>query len=131
MTLIATAAGSAALLSLAGPALVRWCARVGDLSPRHLLALWTIALLAWTVSWVTLVLTVAAEVMGPGLKGLVTACITLFLAVSSCGAGKGVAVISSVGGLAAGRRLWVLMRRLAGSVRRCMVTCSEVHHRQH
>lgn len=117
MILIATAAGSAALLSLAGPALVRWCARVGDLSPRYLLALWTVALLAWTVSWATLVLTVVAEVMGPGLKGFVTACITLFQAVSSSGAGTVVAVLAPVAALAAGRLCWVLVRRYAGSVR--------------
>ncbi|MBE2998047.1 M56 family metallopeptidase [Nocardiopsis sp. HNM0947] len=117
MTLIAIAAGSAALLSLAGPAFVRWCARAGDLPPRHLLALWTVALLAWAVSWATLVFTVVAEVMGPGLKGFVTACITLFQAVSSSGAGTVVAVLAPVAALAAGRLCWVLARRYAGSVR--------------
>lgn len=117
MILIPTAAGSAALLSLAGPAFMRWCAHVGDLSPRHLLGLWTVALLAWTVSWITLVFTVVAEVMGPGLKGFVTACITLFQAVSSSGAGTVVAVLAPIAALAAGRFCWILVRRYAGSVR--------------
>lgn len=117
MTLVAAAAGSSALLSLAGPAFVRWCARVGDLPPRYLLGLWTVALAVWAVSWATLVFTVVAEVMGPGLKGFVTACISLFQAVSSSGAGTVVAVLAPVAALAAGRFCWVLARRYAGSVR--------------
>ncbi|WP_017614017.1 M56 family metallopeptidase [Nocardiopsis salina] len=117
MTLVAAAAGSAALLSLAGPAFVRWCARVGELPPRYLLGLWTVALAVWTVSWATLLFSVVAEIMGPGLKGFVTACISLFQAVSNSGAGTVVAVLAPVAALAAGRLCWVLARRYAGSVR--------------
>ncbi|MDA2814037.1 M56 family metallopeptidase [Nocardiopsis sp. RSe5-2] len=111
MTAAAAALSAALLLAVAGPALLGRAGRAGALAPGTMLGLWTLATAAWLLTCAAMVLLLAAEVMGPGLKGFVTACVTLLQAVRANDAATWAAVLAPAAALAAARFAWVTLRR--------------------
>lgn len=111
MTAVAAALAAALLLTVAGPALLGRAARAGGLRPGAMLGLWTLATAAWLLTWAAMLLMLVAEVMGSGVKGFVTACVTLFQAMRGNGAETWVAVLAPLTAAAVARLCWVLLRR--------------------
>ncbi|MDA8368724.1 MAG: M56 family metallopeptidase [Nocardiopsaceae bacterium] len=117
MTAAALPLATALLLTVAGPTLLRRLGRVSGLAPGGLLAVWTLATVAWLLTWVALVVTLVAQTMGPGLKGVITACVTLLQALHRNGAESAVALTVLGAAVAAVRLAWVGLRRARGSRR--------------
>ncbi|WP_017539371.1 M56 family metallopeptidase [Nocardiopsis halophila] len=118
MTAAAAALAAALLLACAGPALLDRVGRAGGLGPGAMLAQWTLATTAWLLTCGALVAMLAAEVMGPGLKGFVTACVTLLQAVRANGAATWFGVLAAAAALAGARFWWVTLRRGRDAARR-------------
>lgn len=117
MVLAFLALGVALLLTLGGPALLRGLGRGRLLSPRGMLAVWSLAPAVWLLTWTTLVLALVSQVLGPGLKGIVTACVTLMQAVHRNGAELGILLVLGTGGVGLSRLLWVAFRHAREAVR--------------
>ncbi|HLU98180.1 MAG TPA: M56 family metallopeptidase [Thermobifida alba] len=115
--LSAVSLGLAVVLTVAGPALLRGVARWCGPSARTLLALWVLAPVGWGLAWVGAGLGVVAELWGPGVKGVVTACLDLAQALHRGEAGwVGLGVVVC-GAAVGGRLLWVVARRFRREVR--------------
>ncbi|GAB3492945.1 M56 family metallopeptidase [Nocardiopsis coralliicola] len=102
---------AAAALSTAGPAALRALGGGASLGPRAMLAAWLAATAAWLLSWAAFLLLVAIEALGPGLKGFLTACVTLAQAIHRNG---GALLLPVLAAAAAGlllRFTWVSVRR--------------------
>lgn len=116
MTPVLLALGTAVLLSVGGPALLRSLDRSCGPGPRGMLALWALSTAVWLLTWGAAVLLLVAQVMGPGVKGIVTACVTLLQAVHRDSAEASVSLALAASGAALARLVWVALRRgLAGA----------------
>ncbi|MFW5418868.1 M56 family metallopeptidase [Nocardiopsis sp. CNT-189] len=117
MTAVAVALAAALLLTVAGPALLARAAHAGGLRPGAMLGLWTLASATWLLTWGAMLAMLVAEVMGPGVKGFVTACVTLLQAMSGNGAVAWIGLLALITAAAAARFGWVVLRRSRDTAR--------------
>ncbi|GAA3724859.1 Zn-dependent protease with chaperone function [Spinactinospora alkalitolerans] len=117
MTLLVLALSTAVLLSVGGPALLRGLGRACRPSTRSTLALWVLSPLMWLLTWGALVLMLVAQVMGPGVKGVIAACLTLIQALHRNGAEAGVSLALVASMVALARLLWVALRQSRAAIR--------------
>ncbi|PSL00583.1 Zn-dependent protease with chaperone function [Murinocardiopsis flavida] len=104
------ALGAALLLSTCGPALLRALGRAGA-APRTLLVLWVLATAAWLVTWCALLLMLVTRLLGPGVKGIIAACVTLLQAAHRNGAEFAVSALLAAGAAVLFRLGWVALRQ--------------------
>ena len=112
------------VVGLEGPRILRNAERAHDLDPRTMLALWTSATVAWVLSCGALLAVLAAELLGPSVKGILAACLSLLQALERNHAGWGIGGGAALILAASLRLLWIAMRQgRAGS------TWRRAHHR--
>lgn len=80
-------------------------------SPRVMLGLWCLGIASWASTCVVLAGALASQVMGPGVKALIAACLNLVQAIDANDAGAGLIVIAGASTLALTRLGWVAVRR--------------------
>ncbi|GAA1450708.1 M56 family metallopeptidase [Nocardiopsis tropica] len=100
-----------AALGVRGPGLLRRTARSCDPGPRTMLALWTAATAAWVLSCATLLAVLAADLLGPSVKGVLAACVSLLQALERNHAGWGIAAGAALALAALLRLLWTAARQ--------------------
>ncbi|WP_338037821.1 M56 family metallopeptidase [Nocardiopsis halotolerans] len=76
-----------------------------------MLALWTSATVVWLVSCATLAAVFAAELLGPSVKGVLAACLSMLQALERNNAGWGIGVSALLVLASAVRLLWTGVRR--------------------
>ena len=104
-------------LSVRGPDVLRRATANRGPGPRGELALWVGASTVWLLSCVALVVVAVAELLGPSVKGLIAACLSLYQALEQHGPGAVGSVVAALalGVLAIGRLVWTgLLRGRAG-----------------
>lgn len=106
----AAAVGAAFLLSAGTPVVLRRLGRVHRTGPRTMLVSWTLATAVWLLTCTALVTTLVAQIMGPGVKAFVAACVGLLQAVHANGAEAGVTATAVLATTASARLLWTAFR---------------------
>lgn len=128
------------LWSVAAPRALREFQRRRAPSARVMLALWMLATVTWLLTCVVLLITLATQVMGPGVKAFIAACVSLVQAVHGNGAESGLVIVGLLAATGAARLSWTAVRRhrarsawvrdhlrwLAGSARRHTVQLNRV-----
>ncbi|MEU4285592.1 M56 family metallopeptidase [Nocardiopsis dassonvillei] len=98
-------------LGVRGPDLLRRASRSCGPGPRTMLALWTLATAVWSASCAALAAVFAAELLGPSVKAVLAACLSVLQALERDNAGWGVGVSAALVLAAALRLLWTGARR--------------------
>ena len=98
-------------LGVRGPDLLHRASRSCGPAPRTMLALWTLATAVWLVSCATLAAMFAAELLGPSVKAVLAACLSVLQALERNNAGWGVGASALLVLAAALRLLWTGVRR--------------------
>ena len=80
-------------------------------SARVMIALWMLAGIAWLLSCVALLVTLATQMMGSGVKAFIAACIDLVQAVHTNGAESGLVVLGLLATAGLTRLAWTAVRR--------------------
>lgn len=94
-----------------GPVVLRRAARVCGSAPRTMLALWVAATAAWVLSCAALLALLAAELLGPAVKGVLAACIDVLQALERNHAGWGIGAGAALAVVALLRLLWTAARQ--------------------
>lgn len=100
-----------AAVGVRGPAVLRRTARDCGPGPRAMLALWTAATAAWVLSCAALLGVLAAELLGPAVKGVIAACVSVLQALERNHAGWGIGAGSVLVLAALARLLWTAARQ--------------------
>lgn len=111
MTAAAASVAIALLLTVGGPALMRGFGRSTGAAPRSMLTVWSLATVTLLLTWIALLLMLAAQQLGPGVNGVITACVTLLQALHRNDADLGVSLTALAGVGVVARLVWVAARR--------------------
>ena len=111
MTWSVSALVAVLLWSVAAPRALRGFQRLRGPSARGMLALWTLATVTWLLTCAVLLVTFVTQVMGPGVKAFIAACIDLVQAIHANGAESALVAAGLLATTGLVRLSWTAVRR--------------------